>query len=103
MALLLLPLEGLIAGVALTLRECRGSFISSVLSYGSDVHTPLCPKPGIHITRKGIQMNIEVSILAVAILLLAVLAYGKELLVSLATLFRTSRQHEEDVHSFERE
>jgi hypothetical protein len=51
--------------------------------------------------RKGIQMNIEVPILAVAILLLAVLAYGKELSVSLATLFQTNRQSEVDVRRFD--
>jgi hypothetical protein len=47
-------------------------------------------------------MNIEVHILAVAILLLAVLAYGKELLVSLVMLFRTSRQNEEAIRSSDR-
>ena len=52
--------------------------------------------------RMDIQMNIEVSILAVAILLLAVLAYGKELLVVLAIHFRTSRQNGEAVHSSDR-
>ena len=46
-------------------------------------------------------MNIEVYILVVAILLLAVLAYGKELLVSLATLFQTNRQSEVNVRSFD--
>ena len=52
--------------------------------------------------RKGIQMNIEVPILAVAILLLVVLAYGKELLASLAMLFRTSRQNEDAVRRADR-
>ena len=52
--------------------------------------------------RKGIQMNIEVSILAAAILLLVVLAYGKDVLVSLATLFRTNRQNEDAVRSADR-
>jgi hypothetical protein len=52
--------------------------------------------------RKGVQMNIEVPILAVAILLLVALAYGKDLFVSLAMLFRASRQNEDAVRSADR-
>jgi hypothetical protein len=62
----------------------------------------LCPNESGHMIGKGTKMNMEIPILGVAVLLLAALAYGKELLVSLGTLFHTTGQNEKDVHSSDR-